>query len=76
MDPHSHSASAFIDETESANFVPDGGRFVCLHRQEDYRDDCLRGADTGDDFRTLVEAFMAAKRDGKVERKHNISDYP
>ncbi|KAJ7333428.1 hypothetical protein DFH08DRAFT_939975 [Mycena albidolilacea] len=27
-----------IDKTESANFVTDDGRFVCLHRQEDYRD--------------------------------------
>ncbi|KAF7345799.1 hypothetical protein MVEN_01600800 [Mycena venus] len=49
-------------------------RIVCID-QDAYRLDWIHGARTGEDYWTLAEAFIAAKRAGKVDRMlYNISD--
>jgi hypothetical protein len=40
-----------------------------MEQEEDFRADWLRGANTGNDYWVLAEAFIAAKREGKVGRK-------
>ncbi|KAJ6543054.1 hypothetical protein B0H19DRAFT_1172669 [Mycena capillaripes] len=42
-------------------------RFVCID-QNNWREDWLRGAHTGEDYWALADAFIAAKHQGKVEQ--------
>ncbi|KAJ7171500.1 hypothetical protein C8R46DRAFT_1263076 [Mycena filopes] len=43
-------------------------RFVSMLQNRDYRADWVRGGDTGRDYWTVVEAFIAARRTGRVDR--------
>ncbi|KAJ7680101.1 hypothetical protein B0H14DRAFT_3679427 [Mycena olivaceomarginata] len=50
-------------------------RFLCLHQDKDFREDWLQGAATGETYWVVAEAFIAARRDGKVDRsRYAISD--
>ncbi|KAF7365194.1 hypothetical protein MVEN_00391000 [Mycena venus] len=49
-------------------------RYVCI-RQTDFNLDWLRGASTGEDYWTLADTFIAAKRAGRVDYSlHIITD--
>jgi hypothetical protein len=43
-------------------------RFVFIQQTEDCRLDWVRGATTGDDYWALADAFIAARRAGKIDR--------
>ncbi|KAJ7803456.1 hypothetical protein B0H14DRAFT_2888034 [Mycena olivaceomarginata] len=49
-------------------FLRDDRRFLCLDQQTDWREDRLRGVATGEDYWTLADAFIAARREGRVDR--------
>ncbi|KAJ7138656.1 hypothetical protein C8R46DRAFT_1137480 [Mycena filopes] len=50
-------------------------RFVSMRQNRDYQVDWVRGADTGNDYWTVVEAFIHARRTGKVDRsRFHIED--
>ncbi|KAJ7899210.1 hypothetical protein B0H14DRAFT_27479 [Mycena olivaceomarginata] len=49
-------------------FLRDDQRFLCLDQQTDWREDRLRGVATGEDYWTLADAFIAARREGRVDR--------
>ncbi|KAJ7346253.1 hypothetical protein DFH08DRAFT_212194 [Mycena albidolilacea] len=50
------------------SFLRDDQRFLCLDQQTDWREDRLRGVATGEDYWTLADAFIAARREGRVDR--------
>jgi hypothetical protein len=41
---------------------------VCIQQDKDFRVDWLRGVHSGEDYWALADAFIAAKRAGRVER--------
>ncbi|KAF7341881.1 hypothetical protein MSAN_02043700 [Mycena sanguinolenta] len=72
----------FFDEVwryEDSEKIPDvfvhDSRFVCMSQTTDCRLDWLHHTETGRDFWALAEAFIAAKRRGKVDRScYTLSD--
>ncbi|KAJ7138588.1 hypothetical protein C8R46DRAFT_1137304 [Mycena filopes] len=62
-------------EFEKGSVIAQDPRFVAMTQHEDYRVDWVRGADTGCDYWTVVEAFIDARRAGKVDRStYHIDD--
>ncbi|KAF7359812.1 hypothetical protein MVEN_00706400 [Mycena venus] len=59
-------------KTVDTHALTDDDRFVCIHQQTSYRVDWLRGADTGEDSWALADAFIAARRAGKVDASRYI----
>ncbi|KAJ7851204.1 hypothetical protein B0H13DRAFT_2086275, partial [Mycena leptocephala] len=50
-------------------------RFVFIQQKVDYHLDWVRGATTGDDYWALADAFIAARRAGKIDRsQYSIAD--
>jgi hypothetical protein len=44
-------------------------RFLCLGQEKDWREEWLQGAATGENYWVVADAFLAARRNGKVDRK-------
>ncbi|KAF8179291.1 hypothetical protein K438DRAFT_1254130 [Mycena galopus ATCC 62051] len=64
-----------IEDCERGNPLLDDPRFVCLHQRIPFREGWLRGADTGNDYWEVADAFLAARREGEVDRtRYKISD--
>jgi hypothetical protein len=74
-DTRLHCFVFFESKTVHLEYIDEAGpllgddRLVCMEQEEDFRVDWLRGAHTGYDYWALAEAFIAAKRAGKVDRK-------
>ncbi|KAJ6544519.1 hypothetical protein B0H19DRAFT_1267780 [Mycena capillaripes] len=66
-----HTDSIAMDERP---LLSDDARFVCV-QQADWRLDWLRGTNGGDDYWALADAFIAARRAGKIDpSRYSISD--
>ncbi|KAJ7856790.1 hypothetical protein B0H13DRAFT_2576324 [Mycena leptocephala] len=69
------SENNHLEYIDKAELLLGDDRLVCMEQEEDFRADWLRGAHTGNDYWVLAEAFIAAKREGKVGREvYGISD--
>ncbi|KAJ7856774.1 hypothetical protein B0H13DRAFT_1902497 [Mycena leptocephala] len=72
-DTRLHCFVFFESKTVHLEYIDEAGpllgddRLVCMEQEEDFRVDWLRGAHTGYDYWALAEAFIAAKRAGKVD---------
>ncbi|KAF8175241.1 hypothetical protein K438DRAFT_1979810 [Mycena galopus ATCC 62051] len=63
------------DLMQRTELLVDDYRFICLGQEIDYRVDWLMGASRGKDYWELVDAFITARRKGKVERsRYTITD--
>ncbi|KAJ7914605.1 hypothetical protein B0H13DRAFT_2002182 [Mycena leptocephala] len=63
------------DNMENPAPLADDSRFVCIDQQKNYCIDWSHGADTGEDFWALADAFIGARRAGKVGRaEYSICD--
>ncbi|KAJ7868503.1 hypothetical protein B0H13DRAFT_2558641 [Mycena leptocephala] len=74
-DTRLHCFVFFESKTVHLEYIDEAGpllgddRLVCMEQEEDFRANWLHGAHTGYDYWTLAEAFIAAKRAGKVDRE-------
>ncbi|KAJ7868512.1 hypothetical protein B0H13DRAFT_1897088 [Mycena leptocephala] len=69
------SENNHLEYIDKAELLLGNDRLVWMEQKEDFRADWLRGAYTGNDYWVLAEAFIAAKREGKVGREvYGISD--
>ncbi|KAJ6555991.1 hypothetical protein B0H19DRAFT_1151712 [Mycena capillaripes] len=69
------SAGYQEEEIQDTDKIVADSRFVCLDQETSSRSDWLRGADSGEDFWALANEFIAARRQGKVDRAwYTISD--
>ncbi|KAJ7233672.1 hypothetical protein C8J57DRAFT_1146022 [Mycena rebaudengoi] len=58
-----------------APLAEDDDRFVCINQNTPFREDWLRETNGGQDFWAVAEAFIAAKRAGKVDSdEYSICD--
>ncbi|KAJ7856788.1 hypothetical protein B0H13DRAFT_1641286 [Mycena leptocephala] len=60
--------SVSLGYVDDAQPLLEDDRLVCIEQDEDFRVDWLRGAHSGEDYWALADAFIAAKRAGRVER--------
>ncbi|KAJ7831139.1 hypothetical protein B0H14DRAFT_3713999 [Mycena olivaceomarginata] len=68
------SDSVVPQEPESPGVLAEDDRFVCVDQGAHWRQDWLRGADTGESYWALADAFIAARRKGTVDRsRYRIS---
>jgi hypothetical protein len=51
----------------------DDSRFVCIDEGLPYYTDCLNGAVFGEDYWSFADAFLAARRAGRIDRMFQIS---
>ncbi|KAF7354180.1 hypothetical protein MVEN_01105700 [Mycena venus] len=57
------------DELQTAHpALLDDSRFLCLRGERSCAENWLLGADTGEDYWTLADTFLRARREGKVDR--------
>jgi len=63
------------EEMQSTNVLLDDTRFACLDQKTSFREDWLCGAARGENYWAIADAFIAARRDGKVDRsRYTLSD--
>ena len=62
-----------IEDCERGNPLVDDPRFVCLDQPIPFHEGWLRGADTGKNYWEVEDAFLAARRQGKVDRRYFTS---
>ncbi|KAJ7023149.1 hypothetical protein C8F04DRAFT_1240318 [Mycena alexandri] len=55
-----------LERVKVGTLIPDDYRFVCVKEDTDYRLDWVRGVDVGDNYWVRAEAFIAARRAGRV----------
>ncbi|KAJ7833876.1 hypothetical protein B0H14DRAFT_2514769 [Mycena olivaceomarginata] len=68
------SDSVVPQKPESPGVLAEDDRFVCMDQGAHWRQDWLRGADTGESYWTLADAFIVARRKGTVDRsRYRIS---
>ncbi|KAJ7715899.1 hypothetical protein B0H16DRAFT_1558574 [Mycena metata] len=58
----------FVDDADPAHPLADDDRVVCVQQFTDYRLDWIHGIDAGKDYWALADIFLAARREGKVDR--------
>jgi hypothetical protein len=51
-------------------------RFVCLSQDKDWHEDWLQGLATAENYWVVADAFIAARRNGKVDRKQAELSHP
>ncbi|KAJ6506754.1 hypothetical protein C8R45DRAFT_970432 [Mycena sanguinolenta] len=61
-----------VDLQEVHDSIEHDARFVCMARNIDFHLNWLRHTDTGRDFWALADAFIAARREGKIDRARYI----
>ncbi|KAJ6507049.1 hypothetical protein C8R45DRAFT_1090689 [Mycena sanguinolenta] len=64
----------FLSAKTSLNASPlrDDPRFVCIRETRDYFLDWLQGAISGDNYWSVADTFLAAKRSGKIDRTYSL----
>ncbi|KAF7341878.1 hypothetical protein MSAN_02043400 [Mycena sanguinolenta] len=65
---HGHLPLSRHEEMNMEDMIIYDGRFVCMARTIDFYLDWLHHTDTRRDFWAIADAFIQAKRQGKVER--------
>ncbi|KAJ6506763.1 hypothetical protein C8R45DRAFT_1208756 [Mycena sanguinolenta] len=67
--------AVWYEDWEIQDAIVHDSRFVCLSQTIDFRLDWLHHSDTGRDFWALADAFITARRQGKVDRsRYTLSD--
>ncbi|KAJ7164272.1 hypothetical protein C8R46DRAFT_1099161 [Mycena filopes] len=74
--PHLTHLALGMHPTADAALFTDDIRFVQVIYDIDYRLEWVRGADTGDDYWKVANAFIAAKRAGKIDSRRSYLSRP